>query len=546
MMKKTKSDRRIASMRKLFASAALGTAVISWLATAISLNHYVFHTLWQAFVLSGAIQGPLFALSTRGLDLLYQKDFLKLGKILVLLIWVTLLLSSSIFSYVSIALVAYSEAALRVDAERLLNNYCLAQNYQLLDTCNSALDVYSGSIQDYIQYLVTAEGGVGFDNGDIASLESYISVMENEQTNNQHDDIVELVNTNVIRERLNWFLIGNFNELDVSAIFSLIEEKKTDISEKIKELEFAGSNHQINIEAYNQRLSQFTNLNNRYYLGLKKNLEDEIEAEKADHDMEVNLKKIRQALSDSRSYVEIMCSGTENQLHTRSNELVIAMNEETLDTNAMMNIAQEIYKALVQDNVGAEDMRIRGYGSFREAILGYDRVISAKEALNMEVEQLLSRSQGQLMESAETELSEMPLSTGTTITEPETKLPSTSEQWNIYWRTRLGNIEGILQNIPNMIRDENGKNIAISIRDTKGASVSKSDMINQISEYVRMYLTDLNDFEKYWTLFWGDHPNKTMLKFSFIFAILLDLFSTATGILLYFYSSEQLNRKEAA
>ena len=59
------------SIRKLFASAALGTAVISWLATATGLNHFVFHTYWQALILSGAIQGPLFALSTRGLSLFY-------------------------------------------------------------------------------------------------------------------------------------------------------------------------------------------------------------------------------------------------------------------------------------------------------------------------------------------------------------------------------------------------------------------------------------------------------------------------------------------
>lgn len=536
----TKSDRHIGSMRKLFASAALGTAVISWMATAIGLNHYVFHTLWQAFMLSGAIQGPLFALSTRGLDLLYRKGFPAFGKILVLFIWITLLLSSSIFSYISIALTAYSESALRVDAERLLNNYCLAQNYQLLDSCNLALDVYSESIQDYIQYLVTAEGGVGFDKRDITSLESYLSVMENEQTNNQHDDIVELVNTNVIRERLNRFLSGNFNDQDINAVYNLIDGKTADITQKINELQIAGSNHQTNIEKYNQRMSQYKNLKRPEYIDVKNDHDNEKKAKTADHEMEVCLKKIRQALSDSRSYVEIMCLGTESQLHAQSNQLVIAMNEETLNTNTMMEIAQDIYKALIQDNVGAEDMRIQGYGSFREAILGYDQVISAKQDLDMEIEQLLSRSQNQLMEATETESNNIPLSD---TTKPEAASPTPSEQWNIYWRTRLGSIESLLKKLPNTIKNDKGEDIAISIRDTKGKSVSKASMINQISEYVRMYLTDLNDFDKYWTLFWGEHPNKTMLKFSFIFAILLDLFSTATGILLYFYSSENLKRK---
>jgi len=86
---------------------------------------YIFQdNFLSAFLLSGAVQGALFGMSTEFFKIL-NKYPRKISKIAVIAIWLFLLIFSSGFSYVGISKTAYSDDVLEEDAEQVLIMYCL-------------------------------------------------------------------------------------------------------------------------------------------------------------------------------------------------------------------------------------------------------------------------------------------------------------------------------------------------------------------------------------------------------------------------------------
>ena len=65
-----------------------------------------------------------------------------------------------------------------------------------------------------------------------------------------------------------------------------------------------------------------------------------------------------------------------------------------------------------------------------------------------------------------------------------------------------------------------------------------SNLIAEIEEKERLYLSDLNDFERAWELLWGGHPYKTSLKFSCVVSAGIDLLSVLMSILLYIFKKK--------
>lgn len=90
------------------------------------------------------------------------------------------------------------------------------------------------------------------------------------------------------------------------------------------------------------------------------------------------------------------------------------------------------------------------------------------------------------------------------------------DEWREYWHTRV-----------NAIR-ENLKDVEFTDEE------EKMGYMEEISRLERLYVSDLNNFEKAFTLLWN-HPYSGMLKFSFLFAAFMDVFSLVMGILIYFY-----------
>lgn len=87
----------LTSIRKLLVTCSLALAMVSFYATAQGLHEYVFTQMWQALLVSAAIQTALFILN---LKLIY---FFTLNPRIVLILWATMLVSSSLFSFVFIS-----------------------------------------------------------------------------------------------------------------------------------------------------------------------------------------------------------------------------------------------------------------------------------------------------------------------------------------------------------------------------------------------------------------------------------------------------------
>lgn len=494
-------------VRKLFSSAALSTAVISWLATAQGLNQYVFSSYWQAVVMSGAIQGALFALSTRGIALFREKGSRKQVKVTMILLWIVLLMSSSIFSYVYISYKAYPDNVLRTDADLVLRDFCLEENYQLLETCNTALSLYSDTIQDYVNELMTAEGGVELSKEDKTSLNACIKGLENADKSDKYSEIATLLDSEIIREYLKRCTEGNFSDNDITSINTLIGEKESAVDKELKSRKSASQNAQSIIESSNERAKQYTNLNHPEFQKISDTIK-EVREEKNTHDEIIGLlNEMKKNLNNSKSYINILSSGTENTLRKKANSLAIAMNEEELNTGEMGKIAQEIYEELVNANTTAKDNRIKKYAAFKEGIRGYDQVMKVKKNINHSVKNLQSNSE--------------------------------SDNWNEYWRGRLIEIETAVKELPESVRDEQGNSQSVCFKNVDGEEVSKAKIIGEVSKYIRIYLTDINDFVRAWTLLFGIHPYKGILAFSLAFAILIDLFSTGMGVLLYYIPNKK-------
>ena len=87
----------LTSIRKLLVTCSLALAMVSFYATAQGLHEYVFTQMWQALLVSAAIQTALFILN---LKLIY---FFTLKPRIVLILWATMLVSSALFSFVFIS-----------------------------------------------------------------------------------------------------------------------------------------------------------------------------------------------------------------------------------------------------------------------------------------------------------------------------------------------------------------------------------------------------------------------------------------------------------
>lgn len=79
------SPEKVTALRKLFTSTSLSTALLSFISTMNGLQLYIFKDNFiSAFVLSGAVQGALFGISTE-FFLILSKFTKRFSKIFLLL-----------------------------------------------------------------------------------------------------------------------------------------------------------------------------------------------------------------------------------------------------------------------------------------------------------------------------------------------------------------------------------------------------------------------------------------------------------------------------
>lgn len=472
------------AVRKLLASAALATAIISWITTAQGLNLYVFENYWQAAIISAAIQGTLFAFSVNAIPLIKKLNYK--GKLAMVILWIALLMASSIFSFVYISKTVYSDRLLSDDANRILANESLEKYFVLEEILELERKELESSMGKYTDVLAGDGSGVKLSEETIIQIESRISDLDgiiDENGEKKYENIVSVLKK--IKE-------GHFSSWDIDALTDYIENGKKGIDDLTISTQSRIDFLSVSIEGINMRLVTFSNVNSDVYIKLN-NDKAEYEKEKLSLLGEKEaLSKEKNKLEDCLTVINNIDNTLEKTLYNEAQNLRTYMNEDIIDTDKMQDSAEKIYNVLLDNNVLATDERLDGYRDFCNTLDEY---------------KILIESEGIIENGISTVYDYASVSTDITS----------------FWRTRLNELQDVTKNIPQKYFDEYSKEL------------TKGEIIHLATTLDRLYLSDLNNFERAWSLLFEPiHEYKMLLWFSVVFAFGIDLFSFGTGMLLYF------------
>lgn len=494
-------DQTNIAVRKLLASSALATAIISWIATAQGLHSYVFSYYWQAAIISAAIQGTLFAFSIKAIPLM-KKLKIK-GKIAMIILWICILLSSSIFSYVYMSRSVYSNELLEDDSNRIM----VTQYLKIYSLINEFLDAEKKTLEnkmsEYITLLTTDDGKIE------------ISKEDKEDLSRIKDDIQKYVPESVI-VLLNKIQTGSYSENDLQTLNDLLnnENKNNDIQIEDVQQEIATKNEQI-LEKEG-RLKSFRNTNSEDYRNVTKErekLKSQIEALKKDLEI---LRDYTKTLDECQSKIKYIEGGLGRKLYNETLELRKYLNQDEIDTNNLMEVVGKIYVDLYNYNISSSDPRLIGYKDFKNYVSQYASLAKNEVIINNDREKVYVIISDKEKMSEESDIKE-------------------SGEMEYSWKEISGDLQNILKDIPQTSFDQ----YVLKSENENQEYLSYNKIIELIMNMDRLYLSDLNDFERAWILLRSEiHCYKTLLWFSVIFAFGLDLFSFGTGLLLYFMDDQ--------
>lgn len=496
---------RSTKLRDILKTAALSTALISWYTTANGLHEYVFGNLWMAYVVSAALQGALFALSIRGIGLLLGfKSILK--RVGLFAIWACLLLASSIFSYVYISRDVYTDQLLREDAQRVFREECLTENYNLRSSADQLLNG-SGSdetilaeMDKYVSNLAVLENGVDLSedgsNQKLSDLRT--NLLPYAYTNSDGmAKIQDCVDTSNLIKYIDIILTGRFTAQDIVDTKDFTEKLDDTIKERKNDKKRDQEIKTNNLTEYQKRLGTFTNTNDPDYQRLNQEV-SELEAEiEAISSTILTLVDEQLIIGEVPVVLQSVSNSMSVSLYNSVREIRVAMNQEKVDIDHVKKLAGEIYDTLLENNssITADDFRLTGYSSFKSNLEKYAAVIDAQQWINDELQSLYDlKSVAELTQ--------------------ETNGDTT---WSDYWQTHLNALKQSAQRL--------------QAGGLDGETISS--LITKLERIERLYLSDLNDFERAWGLLFGPHPYKALLKFSFCFSFGIDLFSVFMSTLLY-------------
>ena len=544
-------SRKVTSLRKLFTSTGLSTALLSFVTTMHGLQLYIFQDNFiSAFVLSGAVQGALFAISTNFYGII-NKFSGKLSKGAFMMIWLLLLLFSSGFSYVGISGTAYTEEAFREDAEQVMLQYCLNTDYELLEYVGGLEKEYQDKMYVYLNTLNGGENGFVVSEQDRKILETEKKQLQDYQeissitTADGIDvdisEISDILNTDMLRIYIDSILSGQYgNDLEtykgkLREVIDNAEDVKENLDEQYEHESklISGDPDSEKEEAkvgYNGRLYQFHDLSNPNYLDLKDRLEKAEKNRDTYKELRDILDKYINYLKECESFIEKdFEKGAENAIYQDTNRLREVFNMDDINTDLVMSLSEGIYNKLVENNTPATDPKISEYVSFKSAVKGYEDIIDQKERLDGEIAILSEYSSELLLQNKENM---------DTQSDKDVALDTATDMdtsWRKEWCDHLFQIQSVLQHLPEK-----------SERDLQMPK-EKSEYLEEIFERRRLYLTDIKEFDKAWSLlFSGFHPkkNKLMLYVSVIIAFGLDLISFAMGCILSVLKVEEKRNAE--
>lgn len=274
-----------------------------------------------------------------------------------------------------------------------------------------------------------------------------------------------------------------------------------------------------NVDDYQGRLKDFKSTANKDYKALKIKLETSQEAIQSLENEERVLIEQKTCINQLKTLIRGLEGSIESDLYRSVIALYSEMNKEEINADNVLKSAEEIYDILQKNGVSANDARIVKYNRFRNDIAQYKLLITAQQLIDSEIKELYRQTEE---EDTENSVDNIKIDTEELYDDEinESDNIEADKDWKEYWHKRLNSLKKSVQ-----IMSQCGLNTKVI-----------NSLIENINSNERLYLSDLNDLERSFSLLFGKnpvHPYKTILKFSFAFSFGIDLLSILVSIIRY-------------
>lgn len=471
--------------------AGIATASVSLVTTASGFTSFL-PQIWQTVLISSAVQFFLLALNIKFIEI--WSSIQSLAKWIMPIILVFLLFISSSFSFVYMTETAYPKTVFLEDAERILDTTVFECDLDLNEALKNELSFATKSnnvVSDYLDSLERYSSG-----GDaISDFSTIASLLEG------HKDLVDILYV------IEGFSSETYNSETIDSLKKSIESKLSFLNSMIETNQNNINSYNKDNEGLNERLESIHDITNPVYIKLVAERDKNIE-------MAQKLMEDNKEYSDEISLLNTI-SGLignmegNNTLRLQRSAALIReqLTASAFNSNDFKKSIEEIHKYLLDSNIPKDHDLVKNYDTFlREASL-FAEIKTAQVITENEIDELQKRS----MEV---------ITNGVGDISDEEELAN----WKRYWHARIIALRNVLKSIPS----ETLANSDYSIK-------SRGSLLSKLDEMERLYLSELNSFEKAWTIIIGPHRYKMSVLFCLIFAVSFDLISLGAGIITFLY-----------
>ena len=488
----------LTSIRKLLVTCSLALAMVSFYATAQGLHEYVFTQMWQALLVSAAIQTALFILN---LKLIY---FFTLNPRFVLILWATMLISSSLFSFVFISNEIYNTSLYYSDAERIMDEFTIKKCYQ-----------YQNYLDNYLIYTKEA-------------MDAYCSVPFVSHSSESNTEITKILDD--CKTDISSFTFSSNCAAFHRSLLKNLDSIKSSLpsSYNIRSKEAVWNN-------INLRLSQYRNFNDQAFIDLQN--------DNNKRDTEINSMKAEATQLDSVISALQTCinkvtahkmNNTENTMESYRHDLMVEINKDAPDGDILDTITSDMFTLLLKEGFTSSSYEMTNYFSFKNSLSVRKEILECQDKTDAIIHMLDNKRQDKnafMFTSKADENTEKQI-----------------ESWKQLWYGQTNELRELVKSLPLpqdlIIYSSDAENGTVTLNP--GINLpepDRTDEIDDISALERRYLANLNPLEKALNLLHTKY--NTMALFSAAAAAVLDISSALMGAFVYTLERAFKNRKTA-
>lgn len=512
------------TIKKYLSLAAAGLSLVSFYTTAQGLHEFVFHEIWQAYLISAAIQITLFVLNLKLIHYIKQNRFIAIA------VWLFALSASVTFSYVYISNEIYNNDLYYSDVDRMMSEEIMEMSLDIDDYLTNYKLYCKDAIDKYCSHLTVSniQNQTTFTTSAQESLNECIISLKKLELFTDTDTVISEIQT--IAKNLP----SDYTDTDMEATISSLEIIKENLTDSKDDLEIYLQTETKEWDSINDRLKQYSNFQDPQFIELQKQnnaREGQLES------YQNKVTKLSSAMNNIDLCINNLMyeknNNSYNKINTARQKLLMEMNKDDLDTNNIQTYINQIYEVLIEENSSENSVQIENYYCFKEAIRLYIKL------------QDLQNSNQNILNTLD---STYTASSAENTTNYDFDDTDSLSSWKKQWYDCLNNLREIIRACPApqdlIINDTISSTEASSIHLTEANPVvfiDRNYLLNKLSSMERSYLDDINKMEKSGNLL--NTKYRAMAFFSLIAAIFLDVFGASIGIFLY-YTGPTSDEKE--